>query len=86
MSNNLSKPYKEIADCPPTYILLSEIVKKCITSEILAAMISSAKTKKFISKNCLNICCRNACENWIIYDVFFKKGPCKIKSVGKLWI
>ena len=48
LSNYLSKPYTEIADCSPTYILLSEIVNKFITSVILAAVISSAETKKFI--------------------------------------
>ena len=77
------KTYTERADCSPTYMLLSEIVNKFVIPAILAAMISSAETKKFISKNYLNICCRNSWENCIIY-VFFKKVPSKIKSVGKL--
>ena len=66
------KAYTERVDCSPVYILLSEIVNKFITLSILAAMISSTNTQKLILKNCLNICCRNASENWITY-VFFKK-------------
>ena len=42
------KACTEKVDCFPTDILLSEIVNKFITSAILAAMISSANTSKFI--------------------------------------
>ena len=56
-----NKVYTERVDCSPTYILLYEIVNKCITSAMLAAMISSANTK-----------------------IYFRKGPSKIKSAGKL--
>ena len=44
--NRLSnkKAYTERVECSHTYIMLSEIVNKFITSAILAAIISSANT------------------------------------------
>ena len=42
----------------PTYILLSEIVNKFITSAVLAA---------------IDLFSKNTWQNWIIYDVIFAK-------------